>query len=573
MFKWYLNFYRHINIKKSIIKVTVLTLILSLLNSFVPIMTKNLIAPNIKDTSIVNIFIMGLTIMVVSTTIYFIERYSKYIGHRFGYEVEKFVRNDIFKRIINLDMEYINNLKRGEIGALITNDATNLGEFSYHIYANILEAFLSLIVGIIVMSNFSWKLTLVILGYVIITQSIGFIIGRSRKKVFKEINDTVASLNGSVSEQFDNILLVKTNNNESFEIDKFSVTNKKLYDLYVNGYKLLANFIAYSRFTTNLLIFVIIFYGSYLMNIGEIKINILISFIFFAGYLTDPIKTFLNLYDMIINAQGNISRLYTFVGVKSKITKNELFDFENGDIVFDNITFKYNENNIFEKFNLVIKKNSNVAIIGESGSGKTTLIKLLQRKFDINGGMIKINNRNISDIKWDSFNKNIAIISQNTPILNDTIENNIKYGINNVSEKQYKFALNFANLEEFISGLNDGDQTLIFEDGSNISGGQRQRIAIARAILKDAKIIIFDEATSALDNNSEKIIINKIKDLKKTKTIITIAHRLTTVTDCDELIMINSGNIIDKGTHAEMLEKNKEYKRMYMMYSKGENNA
>lgn len=546
-------------------------IVVAIINGISPLITKMLMSNDSKFLTWNKILMLSIILVFMTSIKYIVTKLQSLIGHKYGYIVEQAIRNHVFEKILNLDLDEINKRKKGEVGSLITNDATQLAEFSYHFFQTLLETILGIVIGVVVMAQISMQLTLIIVVYLIISQTISFFLSRQRKQIFKQINHEMGIINGICNEQLDNILIIQTLNQQNFENAKFASQNSKLYKLYLRGYKLLANFIAFNRFSTNALNLVIIGYGSYLAMHHNLNLGVLVSFLMFANLLSDPIRAFISIYEMYINSMSNLNRLFDFTQIKSQIEKNEKTNFCNGDIKFQNLSFTYANNKVLNDFSLTIKKNQKVGIIGKSGSGKTTLINLLQRKLVHPSKTITIGGNYIEDITLASYKQNISIVSQNTPILNDTIENNIKYGIENCDENTYKEAILFANLNEFINDFSALDQSILTEDGSNISGGQKQRIAIARAIIKKSPIIIFDEATSALDNESEKIIMDNLKKLPYKVTIIMIAHRLTTVSDCDQIVYIDKGKIKAIGTHQQLLDSDKTYKEMYLMYEEEQN--
>ncbi|MBK8845349.1 MAG: ATP-binding cassette domain-containing protein [Bacteroidetes bacterium] len=230
--------------------------------------------------------------------------------------------------------------------------------------------------------------------------------------------------------------------------------------------------------------------------------------------------------------------------------------------MFENVSFSYDEGNVLKNINLTIPKGKTLAMVGASGSGKSTLSYLIPRFYEISSGRLLMDGIEIKDIKLNSLRQLIAYVSQETVLYNDTIRNNILFGLQNKSDEEIVHASTLAHANDFIIELPEGYDTIIGDAGSKLSGGQRQRIALARAILKDAPIIILDEATSALDTNSEKIIQNSIETIMKHKTCLVIAHRLSTVQHANEIVVLDKGEIVERGTHAELLEKNGFYKRL-----------
>lgn len=413
--------------------------------------------------------------------------------------------------------------------------------------------------------NISFMVVVIVFG--IISAIFSFFVSKKSSILNKRTEEKNSKYNGYVADSLTNILLIKMFGEEKSEIKKLDRELKilKLFQIKTTFsenliYAVQDTFIALFRITCVII-------GLYLWRINKISLADVIALFLL---IDDVLPYFSRLMLDITNIRNNIAKLSDSlkilqvpINIKNKINAKNL-NIKNGEIEFKNICFGYdNSKLIFENFNLKIKAKEKIGIVGKSGGGKSTLISLLQRNYDLNSGKITIDGKDISKVTFGSLKRSIAIITQDNVLFHRTIKKNISYSKPNASLKEVVLASELSFSNNFILETPYGYNTITGERGVKLSGGQRQRIAIARAILKDAPILILDEATSALDNKTEKDVIEGLNNLMKNKTVITIAHRLSTLKNMDRIIVIDKGKIIEEGTPLELLDKNGEFQKLW----------
>ncbi|MEJ2505719.1 MAG: ATP-binding cassette domain-containing protein, partial [Ignavibacteriaceae bacterium] len=296
-------------------------------------------------------------------------------------------------------------------------------------------------------------------------------------------------------------------------------------------------------------------------------------FLFILFAILEPLKSLTEVNNNIQIALASGKRIFDLIDEpvevieKSSVTSIKTF---NNSIVYENVSFRYNPNSdmVLKDINLEVKKNQRIALVGKSGAGKTTMLNLLPRFYDVDSGFIRVDEKDIRDYSLTSLRNLMGIVTQEVILFDDTVKNNIAYGVDNYSDKQIERAADLANATQFIKELPNGFNTIIGERGMFLSGGQRQRISIARAILKNPPILIFDEATSSLDSESELLIQESIENLIKDRTVLVIAHRLSSILHSDKIVVLEGGKIIDEGLNEELLERSERYKQLYELQFK-----
>lgn len=516
----------------------------------------------------------GLTIAVLFL-IYIIDFIDSLVFERYGrIYVEKCANNimekigcAVYEKVGLLPARAFEEKSSGEFINRITNDSSTIADSFRQILRIIISLFTCAIVFIYICFN-SWIVALEIIIYLVLFYIVSHkylpSIKEKQKEINKEKDRAVASVSESVrgireiralgirksmNDNFKNIV-----RNIYFKINKQMITERN-YNAWIYILNCTLEFVIF----TTCIILIISGHG---------------SFAFFMA-MTYYIYRFMNTIELMMNLSTSIQKMKVSIERLSEILDNKLYNDEkfgivsktdiDGNIEFKNITFKYpnEEKEIFKEFNLTIPTGKKIAIVGKSGQGKTSIFNLLLRYFDPDAGVILVDDTPIEDFTEDSLRKNIAIIRQDPFIFNKTILENLKIIDPYMSLKKIRNACKLAEIDDYIMNLPNKYDTMIGEGGINLSGGQKQRLAIARALLKNSKIILFDEATSALDNENQRKIKQAIDNLVKDHTIIIVAHRLSTIIDADIIYLIEDGRLIDEGTHNELIKKNKTYKKLY----------
>ena len=481
-------------------------------------------------------------------------------------KVHQDIKNDLFNHIQKLEFKYFDDMNTGELMSRIGEDAENIWQtigFGLRLF---IENIIYFVVSTIILFKLNFELAI---ACFIIMIPIGFIAIKLESKFgksYEEISDQTAKINTTAQENIAGVRLVKAFSREKYEINKFLKMNKTYYDLNMKQAKIIGDYFPPIEFLTNVSLVIMIVLGGFLVMKSEITIGVLVAFSGYIWNLIWPMRMLGELIDLLSRNTASAKKIFEIMDREPEIkSKNESYksDSIKGDIVFNNVSFKYKDEYVLKNINLDIKAGSTVAIMGTTGSGKSTLINLIGRYYDVTDGNIKIDNVDIKDYNLDFLRKNMAIVPQDTFLFSDSIINNIKFSNENAEYEEVREAASLACALDFIEGLDDGLYTEIGERGMGLSGGQKQRISIARALVRKSKILILDDSTSALDMETEhKLLKNLLKRDEKSTTFI-IAHRISAVKNADIILYLENGEIREKGTHEELLKLKGKYFDIY----------
>ena len=477
------------------------------------------------------------------------------------------LRKEVSKKINKLPMKFYDNKTHGEILSVITNDIDTLSQ-NLNIEATQVISSVATIIGILIMMfSIDWIMTLVALLTLPLSIVIIAFIMKKSQGYFKSQQDYLADVNGEVEEMFSNQNVIRVFNAENKMISKFEYDNNKLADV---AWK--SNFVSglmhpIMNFVGNLGYVVIAILGSYFAIIGRITVGNIQSFIQYTKNFTNPIAQIAQISNMLQSMVAASERVFEFLDEEKKKEKNKKFIPTNkieGSVEFKNVKFGYNQDKIIiNDFSAKVKPGQKIAIVGPTGAGKTTIVKLLMRFYDLNSGEILVDGHNINDYKKEDIRGLFGMVLQDTWLFNGTIMENIRYGRLEATDDEVIEACKMAHVHHFIQTLPDGYNMILNEETTNISGGQKQLLTIARAILADPKILILDEATSSVDTRTEILIQKAMDKLMEGRTSFIIAHRLSTIKNADLILVMDSGDIVEQGTHEELLKKNGFYAKLY----------
>lgn len=477
------------------------------------------------------------------------------------------LRKEVSKKINKLPMKFYDNKTHGEILSVITNDIDTLSQ-NLNIEATQVISSVATIIGILIMMfSIDWIMTLVALLTLPLSIVIIAFIMKKSQGYFKSQQDFLADVNGEVEEMFSNQSVIRVFNAENKMISKFEYDNNKLADV---AWK--SNFVSglmhpIMNFVGNLGYVVIAILGSYFAIIGRITVGNIQSFIQYTKNFTNPIAQIAQISNMLQSMVAASERVFEFLDEEEEKEKNKKFIPTNkieGSVEFKNVKFGYNQDKIIiNDFSAKVKPGQKIAIVGPTGAGKTTIVKLLMRFYDLNSGEILVDGHNINDYKKEDIRGLFGMVLQDTWLFNGTIMENIRYGRLEATDDEVIEACKMAHVHHFIQTLPDGYNMILNEETTNISGGQKQLLTIARAILADPKILILDEATSSVDTRTEILIQKAMDKLMEGRTSFIIAHRLSTIKNADLILVMNSGDIVEQGTHEELLKKNGFYAKLY----------
>ena len=485
-----------------------------------------------------------------------------------GEEVRKALQVDMMKNLIKADTETIEKRHSGKI---ITNLISDVNFMTTLVSVGILNLFkdsLTLIGLLSVMFYQNWKLSLIAIIMIPLASFFARFLGKRINKVTVQAMDMAGILNTHLMEIFRNHKLIKVFQKETYETSR---ANNALEQLKNKGKKLA---IIYARsspimeFLTGIMIAILIYYSGNLIMSDEIAINNFFSFLAAMMLAYQPVRSLATLNLTINQGLAAAKRILPIIDQKHNIFENEKLDKLNvssGTITFEKVNFNYNSDSrlILKNINLSISGGEMTSLVGHSGAGKSTILNLIPRFYDFSDGDIKIDNQSIKSKRLSSLRENISLVSQETTLFDDTVLNNIRYANLNATEQDVKEAAKLSFSEEFIDLLPNKYDTKIGENGIRLSGGEKQRLSIARAFLKNSKIILLDEATSSLDSETEKKIQDALNYLTKGKTTLVIAHRLSTILNSHKIYVIDNGEVIGEGNHEELLKASEAYKNFY----------
>ena len=490
------------------------------------------------------------------------------------------IRNKLFNHLTKLPLSFYHKNKTGEITSIAINDVTNMRTAFAQSIQNLINQPLSIIIMLIMLFMINVKLTLIMLISAPLSFTLISFLVNSIKRKAKRSSIKVAGLTSILQEMLTGIKIVKSFISEKIEYGRFKKQNDMFFGLVMKQDKL--------RFLTtpiNEMIGVIL--GAVLLWIGgsavlsssatsqPLEAEKFVRFIIFLFAMLQPVRKLTNVASVMQQGIASSERVFSILDVnlnnQDENNVSEAGDF-NSSIEFKNVCFTYegSKKPALKNINFEINKGDYIALIGESGAGKSTTIDLVMRFFNANEGVIKFDNKDIKNISKESIRKQIGIVPQDIILFNDSVKNNISYGVENASLEDIKRAAEAANAIEFINELPDGFDTIVGERGTKLSGGQKQRLSIARAIFRNPKILIMDEATSSLDSEAEKKVKNAIDELVKDRTVIVIAHRLSTIINADKILVFENGEIVDSGKHDDLINSSKTYKNLYQLQFKGQ---
>tara|TARA_S200000501_G_scaffold198702_1_gene187024 strand:+ start:900 stop:2639 length:1740 start_codon:yes stop_codon:yes gene_type:complete len=494
--------------------------------------------------------------------------FAKTIMISVGEEVRKSIQVDMMKNLIKADTEVIEKRHSGKIITNLISDVNFMTGLVSVAILNLFKDSLTLIGLMGVMFYQNWKLSIIAIIMIPLASFFARLLGKRISKVTTQAMDMAGILNSYLMEIFRNHKLIKVFQKETYETSR---ANNALEQLKNKGKKLA---IIYARsspimeFLTGIMIATLIYYSGNLIMSGEIAINNFFSFLAAMMLAYQPVRSLATLNITINQGLASAKRILPVIDQKHDIIEDKKLEelkVDNGTIIFDNVNFNYDSNlrPVLKSINLNILGGEMTSLVGHSGAGKSTILNLIPRFYDCKKGEIRIDNQSIKGKKLSSLRNNVSLVSQETTLFDDTILNNIKYANLNASDQEIKEAAKLSFSEEFINLLPKKFNTMIGENGVRLSGGEKQRLSIARAFLKNSKIILLDEATSSLDSETEKKIQDALSFLTKGKTTLVIAHRLSTVLNSNKIYVIDKGEVVAEGNHKELIENSPVYKNFY----------
>ena len=493
------------------------------------------------------------------------------VGARAG--TIKDIRNDLYRKIMILPLSFYSHHKKGDIMARITTDVQEIEVSIISYLDTFIKSPITILAYFAYMLGVSWRLTLFVLILLPIGGLIIGAIGKSLKKDSLDGQNRFAGMLATIEETIGGLRIIKAFNAIDYSSEKFNEQNG-LYTRvikFVNRKRDLSS--PMSEFLSSIIISIVVWFGATLILDAaatpgaepSITAANFIAYIVVFSQIISPAKSFSQGFYSLQKGMASADRIFEVLDAEEVIVEKqdalELPDFKDS-IIYNNVSFHYNEVNVLHNVNLTIPKGKMIALVGESGGGKSTLVDLLPRFYDVSAGHILIDGTDIRDFKISDVRGLMGIVSQESILFNDTVFNNIAFGLEHATREAVIEAAKIANAHDFIMEMEDGYDTVIGDRGMNLSGGQRQRISIARAVLKNPPILILDEATSSLDTESERLVQEALAKVMTNRTSIVIAHRLSTIQNADEILVMVKGQIVERGKHEELIELGGVYKRL-----------
>lgn len=511
---------------------------------------------------------LGIGMVLLAVIEYISNYYIAYKGHIMGAKIEFDMRNEIFHHYQKLSFSFFDNRKTGRLMSRITTDLFDITELSHHGPEDLLISIIKFVGAFIILLNINIPLTVIVFIFIPFMLLFAMKVKNKMNQAFRANRERIADINAQIEDNLSGIRVVKSFANEHIEMEKFHRGNERFVESKDRSYRTMALFHSGLGFFISLINVAVIIGGGYLIVNKIISIGDLLTFLLYINNLIEPVRKLINFTEQFQNGITGFDRFMEIVDIEPDIADREdAKDMENikGNIQFVDVAFKYEETSedVFSNINLSVEAGDYLALVGPSGVGKTTMCSLIPRFYEVSSGRILIDGEDIRDIKLNSLRNNIGIVQQDVYLFAGTIFENIQYGKPGASSEEVIEAAKKANAHDFIMELPDGYETYIGQRGVKLSGGQKQRISIARVFLKNPPILIFDEATSALDNESEKVVQDSLEKLANNRTTFVIAHRLTTIQNAKNILVLTEEGIKEKGSHKELLELNGIYASLY----------
>ncbi len=490
-----------------------------------------------------------------------------YWGHTLGVRMEADMRHDLFTHLQKLSFRFYDKNRTGQLMSRVTTDLFDITELAHHGPEDLLISLFTIIGAFVVMLTINVKLAFVLI--ILVPVGILFTLAQRKRmmRASKHVKERTAGINAGLESSISGARVAKAFTNEAFEVDKFMENNEKFKRSKGEFYSAMAVFLSGVEFFTSLFSVAVIAFGGYLIMRGEMDYVGLITFSLYVATFLQPIRKLSMFMEQFTSGMAGFHRFRELLNEQPEIIDAPdaitLKDVK-GDIMFEDVSFSYNDKTrVLAHLNLKIDAGKTLAIVGPSGGGKTTMCHLIPRFYEASGGRITVDGHDIKDVTLLSLRQNIGIVSQDVFLFAGTIKDNIRYGRIDATDSEIVEAAKRAEIHDMVMEMENGYDTQVGERGTRLSGGQKQRISIARIFLKNPPILILDEATSALDSVTEKRIQKAFEALAVGRTTLVIAHRLSTVRNADEIIVIDEEGVAERGTHAQLLAIGGEYARLY----------
>ena len=513
---------------------------------------------------------IGLALLVMYIIQTFCKYYVSYQGHMMGAHMERDMRQKLFDHYERLSFSYYDQNNSGQMMSKLVSDLFDISEFAHHGPENLFISLIKIIGSFIFLFLINWRLAIPLALLVICMFLFSMHQNRRMQETFMANRRKIGDVNASLQDTLAGIRVVQSFANEEVERRKFGKSNQAFLHSKDANYSCMGNFMGWNRFFQGMMYLVTLVFGGLLIARGKMNAGDLAMYALYIGIFVSPIQILVELIEMMQKGFSGFRRFLDVMETEPDIVDapdaEPLTDVK-GEVSYENVSFHYSDDEtlVLDNISFTIPAGRSIALVGPSGSGKTTICSLLPRFYDVTGGRITIDGKEVGKLTLESLRSQIGLVQQDIYLFGGTIKENIAYGKPSASMEEIIEAAKKANIHDFIMSLPEGYDTFVGERGTRLSGGQKQRISIARVFLKNPPVLILDEATSALDNESERWIQKSLEELSRNRTTITIAHRLSTIRNADEILVVADNGIAERGSHEELLAKNGIYAHYYQM--------
>ena len=532
-----------------------------------PIVTRYMLNDWIPNQKINLIIIGGSSLLLAYLMRLGLRYFIQFYGHIMGVRMQADMRRDMFNKLQKLPYSYFDKEETGSIMSRLTNDLFDISELAHHGPENVFIAGFTLICSFVYLLTINWILALILFISVPLCFLVSVRFRIRMRDGSRKSKVAMAKINASTESSISGIRVTKAFTNSDIEKEKFEESNTEFIKARTIFFKSMGAFFSISQFITDLFNVIILITGGVFLFLNYINLGDYTTFVVSVSMFISPINQLIQFTEQYQSGAAGFKRFIEVMDENEEIDNKDAIECEGlkGEIDFKNVSFKYTESyDVLNDVSFKIEKGKTIALVGPSGGGKTTICHLIPRFYEYESGSISIDGIPITSFTHDSLRRNIGIVQQDVFLFSGSIKENIRYGKLDATDEELLVAAKRANIMEFIESLPDGWDTEIGERGVRLSGGQKQRLSIARVFLKNPPILILDEATSALDNTTEMLIQASLNELAKGRTTIVVAHRLSTIKNADEIIVISEGKIREKGTHDELIKNDDSiYKKLY----------
>ena len=566
MLKRFISYYKpH---KKLFILDMLASLLISVIGMIYPIVTRTMLNDLIPNRNFRMIIIFGVSLLILYFIRMLLRYFVQYYGHVIGVQIQAQMRRDMFNHLQKLPYSFYDEHETGKIMSRMINDLMDISELAHHGPENFFICGIMIVGSFFYLCTINVPLTLIIFACVPLLAIVSVNMRKRMKEAYRLSKISVAEINGALESSITGIRVTKAFTNSTKELEKFEVGNHNFVEARKKAYKAMGQFNSSTSFITDVFNVICLMAGGVFLYRGEITFGDYSAFIVSVNLFISPVQTLISFMEQL---QNGITGFERFVEIVDQPIEEDRPDARNidkveGDIEFEHVSFAYeNGREVLKDVSFKVKKGHKLALVGPSGGGKTTMCHLLPTFYKLQKGSIKIDGIDIRDFTMESLRHHIGIVQQDVFLFNGTMKDNILYGRLDATDEEVIEAAKSANIYDYIMQLPDGFDTQIGERGVKLSGGQKQRLSIARVFLKNPSILILDEATSALDNTTEILIQQALDKLCEGRTTIVVAHRLSTIKNADDIAVVSNGEIIEMGTHEQLIEKDGVYKQLYSL--------